>query len=150
METRLKFLEKGLGAVKALFGLNNYIRKGKIDLKLAHLVEFRVSQINGCAYCLDMHWKDAMSHGESEQRLYGLSAWRESPYYDDRERAALAWAEAVTKSRVPDDVYSEAESQFTDEELIDLTIIITTVNTWNRLNIAFPNDVGSYQVGQFA
>ena len=150
METRLKFLEKGLGAMKALFGLNNYIRKGKIDLKLAHLVEFRVSQINGCAYCLDMHWKDAVSHGESEQRLYGLSAWRESPYYDDRERAALAWAEAVTKSRVPDDVYSEAESQFTDEELIDLTIIITTVNTWNRLNIAFPNDVGSYQVGQFA
>ena len=150
METRLKLLEKGLGAMKALFGLNNYIRKGKIDLKLAHLVEFRVSQINGCAYCLDMHWKDAVSHGESEQRLYGLSAWRESPYYDDRERAALAWAEAVTKSRVPDDVYSEAESQFTDEELIDLTIIITTVNTWNRLNIAFPNDVGSYQVGQFA
>jgi AhpD family alkylhydroperoxidase len=150
METRLKFLEKGLGAIKALFGLNIYIRKGKIDLKLAHLVEFRVSQINGCAYCLDMHWKDAVSHGESEQRLYGLSAWRESPYYDARERAALAWAEAVTKSRVPDDVYSVAESQFTDEELIDLTIIITTVNTWNRLNIAFPNDVGSYQVGQFA
>ena len=150
METRLNFLEKGLGAMKALFGLNSYIRKCKIDLKLAHLVEFRVSQINGCAYCLDMHWKDAVSHGESEQRLYGLSAWRESPYYDARERAALAWAEAVTKSRVPDDVYSEAESQFTDEELIDLTIIITSVNTWNRLNIAFPNDVGSYQVGQFA
>ena len=150
METRLNFLEKGLGAMKALFGLNSYIRKCKIDLKLAHLVEFRVSQINGCAYCLDMHWKDAVSHGESEQRLYGLSAWRESPYYDARERAALAWAEAVTKSQVPDDVYSEAESQFTDEELIDLTIIITSVNTWNRLNIAFPNDVGSYQVGQFA
>jgi AhpD family alkylhydroperoxidase len=150
METRLKFLEKGLGAMKALFGLNNYIRKGKIDSKLAYLVEFRVSQINGCAYCLDMHWKDAVSNGESEQRLYGLSAWRESPYYDARERAALAWAEAVTKSHVSDDVYSEAESQFTDEELIDLTIIITTVNTWNRLNIAFPNDVGSYQVGQFA
>lgn len=150
METRLNFLEKGLGAMKALFGLNSYIRKCKIDLKLAHLVEFRVSQINGCAYCLDMHWKDAVSHGESEQRLYGLSAWRESPYYDARERAALAWAEAVTKSQVPDDVYSEAGSQFTDEELIDLTIIITSVNTWNRLNIAFPNDVGSYQVGQFA
>jgi AhpD family alkylhydroperoxidase len=150
METRLKLLEKGLGAMKALFGLNNYIRKGKIDSKLAHLVEFRVSQINGCAYCLDMHWKDAVSNGESEQRLYGLSAWRESPYYNARERAALAWAEAVTKSRVPDDIYSEAESQFTDEELIDLTVIITTVNTWNRLNIAFPNNVGSYQVGQFA
>lgn len=150
MEARLKFLEKGSGAMKALFGLGNYIRKGRIDPKLAHLIEFRVSQLNRCAYCLDMHWKDAVSHGESEQRLYGLSAWRESPYYNTRERAALAWAEAVTKSHVPDEIYSEAESQFTDEELIDLTIIITTVNTWNRLNIAFPNEVGSYQVGQFA
>jgi AhpD family alkylhydroperoxidase len=150
METRLKLLEKGMGAVRTLFGLNAYIRKCKIDAKLAHLIEFRVSQINGCAYCLDMHWKDAVSQGESEQRLYGLSAWRESPYYSARERAALAWAEAVTKAHVSDDVYTAAESQFTDEELIDLTIIITTINTWNRLNLAFPNDVGSYQVGQFA
>jgi AhpD family alkylhydroperoxidase len=150
METRLKLLEKGMGAVRTLFGLNAYIKKSKIDAKLAHLIEFRVSQINGCAYCLDMHWKDAVSLGESEQRLYGVSAWRESPYYSERERAALAWAEAVTKAHVSDEVYAEAESQFTDEELIDLTIIVTTVNTWNRLNLAFPNDVGSYQVGQFA
>ena len=150
METRLKLLEKGMGAVKTLFGLSNYIRKCQIDHKLAHLIEFRVSQINGCAYCLDMHWKDAVSEGESEQRLYGLSAWRESPYYSARERAALAWAEAVTKAHVPDEVYTEAESQFTDEELVDLTIIVTTINTWNRLNLAFPNDVGSYSVGQFA
>lgn len=150
METRLKFLEKGMGAMKTLFALSNYIRKSKIDNKLAHLIEFRVSQINGCAYCLDMHWKDAISQGESEQRLYGLSAWREAPYYSDRERAALAWAEAVTKARVPDEVYADAESQFTDEELIDLTMIITTINTWNRINISFPNDVGSYQTGQFA
>jgi AhpD family alkylhydroperoxidase len=150
METRLKLLEKGMGAVKALFGLTNYIKKGKIDQQLAHLIEFRVSQINGCAYCLDMHWKDAVALGESEQRLYGLSAWRESPYYSTRERAALAWAEAVTKAHVPDEVYREAESQFTDEELIDLTFISTTINTWNRFNLAFPNEVGSYQVGQFA
>ena len=150
METRLKLLEKGMGALKTLFGLTSYIKKCKIDQKLAHLIEFRVSQINGCAYCLDMHWKDAVSLGESEQRLYGLSAWRESPYYSARERAAFAWAEAVTKAHVPDEVYAEAESQFTDEELIDLTIIVTTINTWNRLNLAFPNDVGSYRVGQFA
>jgi AhpD family alkylhydroperoxidase len=150
METRLKLLEKGMGAVKALFGLTNYIKKGKIDQQLAHLIEFRVSQINGCAYCLDMHWKDAISLGESEQRLYGLSAWREAPYYSVRERAALAWAEAVTKAHVSDEVYREAESQFTDEELIDLTFISTTINTWNRFNLAFPNEVGSYQVGQFA
>jgi alkylhydroperoxidase family enzyme len=97
-----------------------------------------------------MHWKEAVSEGESEQRLYGLSAWRESPYYTDRERAALAWAEAVTKAHVSDDVYTAAESQFSDEELIDLTMIVTTINTWNRLNLAFPNDVGSYKVGQFA
>jgi AhpD family alkylhydroperoxidase len=150
MESRLKLLEKGMGAMKTLFGLNGYIKKCKIDSKLAHLIEFRVSQINGCAYCLDMHWKDAVSQGESEQRLYGVSAWRESPYYSARERAALAWAEAVTKARVPGEVYAAAESQFTDEELIDLTFIVTTINTWNRLNIAFPNDVGSYRVGQFA
>jgi AhpD family alkylhydroperoxidase len=150
METRVNFLEKGMGAMKTLFVLGNYIKKCTIDQKLAHLIEFRVSQINGCAYCLDMHWKDAISEGESEQRLYGLSAWRESPYYSARERAALAWAEAVTKAHVPDEVYAEAESQFTDEELIDLTIIVTTINTWNRLNLAFPNDVGSYRVGQFA
>lgn len=150
METRLNLLEKGMGAVKTLFGLNGYIRKCTIDHKLAHLIEFRVSQINGCAYCLDMHWKDAVAKGESEQRLYGLSAWREAPYYTARERAALAWAEAVTKAHVSDAVYAEAESQFTDEELIDLTIIVTTINTWNRLNLAFPNAVGTYRVGQFA
>jgi AhpD family alkylhydroperoxidase len=150
METRLNLLEKGMGAVKTLFVLGNYIKKSTIDRRLAHLIEFRVSQINGCAYCLDMHWKEAVSEGESEQRLYGLSAWRESPYYTDRERAALAWAEAVTKAHVSDDVYTAAESQFSDEELIDLTMIVTTINTWNRLNLAFPNDVGSYKVGQFA
>jgi AhpD family alkylhydroperoxidase len=139
-----------MGAVKTLYGLTSYIKKCKIEQKLAHLIEFRVSQINGCAYCLDMHWKDALSLGESEQRLYGLSAWREAPYYSARERAALAWAEAVTKADVPDEVYTAAESQFTDEELIDLTIIVTSINTWNRLNIAFQSDVGSYSVGQFA
>ena len=150
METRLNIFEKGKGAMKALYPLTAYIKKSSIDPKLTHLIEFRVSQMNGCAYCLDMHWKDAVALGESEQRLYGLSAWRESPYYSVRERAALAWSEAVTRTHVPDDVYATAEAHFSDEELVDLTVIVTAINTWNRLNLAFPNDVGSYQVGQFA
>lgn len=150
MDTRLNFMATGKDALKVLFGISNYIRKSKIEHQLAHLIEFRVSQINGCAYCLDMHWKDAIALGESEQRLYGLSAWREAPYYTARERAALAWAEAVTKAMVPQEVYAEAESQFTNEELVDLTIIVTAINTWNRINIAFPNGVGTYRVGQFA
>lgn len=150
MEARVNLMEKGMGAVKALFGLTQYIKKSSIDQQLAHLIEFRVSQINGCAYCLDMHWKDAVALGESEQRLYGLSAWRESPYYTDRERAALAWAESLTKAQMHDNVYDEAASQFSDQELIDLTMIVTTINTWNRMNIAFPNAVGTYRVGQFA
>lgn len=150
MEARLNLFEKGMGVIKALNGLSVYIRKSTIDHRLAHLIEFRVSQINGCAYCLDMHWKDAIANGESEQRLYGLSAWRESPYYSERERAALEWAEAVTAAHVSDEVYAKAGAQFSDEELVDLTFIVTAVNTWNRINIAFPNDVGSYQVGQFA
>lgn len=150
MEARLKLFEKGMGAIKALYGLSSYIKKCSIDHRLAHLIEFRVSQINGCAYCLDMHWKDAIAKGETEQRLYSLSAWRESPYYSERERAALEWAEAVTAADVSNEVYDKAEAQFSDEELIDLTLIVTAINTWNRLNLAFPNDVGSYQVGQFA
>lgn len=150
MEARVNLMEKGMGAVKALYGLTQYIKKSSIDPQLAHLIEFRVSQINGCAYCLDMHWKDAVALGETEQRLYGLSAWRESPYYTDRERAALAWAESLTKAQMPDKVYDEAASQFSDQELIDLTMIVTAINTWNRMNIAFPNAVGTYSVGQFA
>lgn len=149
MGNRLNLMEKGMSALKPVFGLTTYINKSTIELKLRELVDFRVSQINGCAFCLDMHSKDARAHGETEQRLYGLSAWRETPYYTERERAALAWAEAVTEVHVPDEVYAEAKKQFSDEELIDLTIIVTSINTWNRLNLAFPNAVGTYTVGQF-
>ena len=149
METRLNVFEKGMGALKPVFGLTTYLKKSTIDSKLQELIDFRVSQINGCAYCLDMHSKDARAHGETEQRLYGLSAWRETPYYTDRERAALAWAEAVTSVHISDDVYAVAKAQFSDEELIDLTVVVTTINTWNRINLAFPNAVGTYQVGQF-
>lgn len=97
-----------------------------------------------------MHYKDARAKGETEQRLYGLSAWEESPYYTDRERAAFAWAEAVTACHVTDEVYNIAKAQFSDEELIDLTLSVTTINTWNRINLSFPNTPGTYQVGQFA
>ena len=149
MEQRVNIHEKGQGALKTLYGVGGYLKKSPVEQKLLELVYFRVSQINGCAYCLDMHSKDLRAGGETEQRLYGISAWRETPYYSDRERAALAWAEAVTNCHVPDAVYNETKAQFSDEELIDLTFAITTINTWNRLNLAFPNGVGTYRVGQF-
>jgi AhpD family alkylhydroperoxidase len=149
MEQRIKMYEKGQNAMKSLQTTTAYLRKSPLEVGLRELVDFRVSQINGCAYCLDMHSKDARHHGETEQRLYGLSAWREAPYYTERERAALAWAEAVTACRVPDDIYNEAKAQFSDEELIDLTMGVTAINTWNRLNLAFPNEPGTYRVGMF-
>lgn len=153
MEQRINLLEKGQGAIKALFGLGIYLSKSSVEQKLLHLVEFRASQINGCAYCLDMHSKDLRAEGETEQRLYMLEAWRESPFYTDRERAALAWTEAVTlvnESHVPDEVYEEARKQFSEEELIDLTLAIAAVNSWNRMNIALRTTPGTYQPGQLA
>ncbi|GGB23132.1 MULTISPECIES: carboxymuconolactone decarboxylase family protein [Mucilaginibacter] len=150
MEQRISMWEKGQNALKPLFGINTYLKKSPLELSLRELVNFRVSQINKCAYCLDMHYKDARAKGETEQRLYGLSAWEESPYYTDRERAAFAWAEAVTACHVTDEVYNIAKAQFSDEELIDLTLSVTTINTWNRINLSFPNTPGTYQVGQFA
>lgn len=149
MEKRLNFFVTGKNALKPLFELGAYLKKSTLEKELAHLVEFRVSQINQCAYCLDMHYKDARANGTTEQRLYGLSAWRESPYYTEKERAAFAWAEAVTAAKVPDEVYAEVRAHFSEEELVDLTFAITTINTWNRLNIAFPHNVGTYQVGMF-
>lgn len=149
MAQRIDFLAKGQSALKPLFELGAYLKKSSLGLRLLELVYFRVSQINGCAYCLDMHSKELRAAGEGEQRLYGLSAWREAPYYTDRERAALAWAEAVTAVRVPDEVYDEVKKHFSETELIDLTMSVNVINTWNRLNVAFPGDIGSYQVGQF-
>lgn len=149
METRLNVFEKGLNALKPIFGMGAYLKKSTIETKLKELLDFRVSQMNGCAYCLDMHYKDARAHGETEQRLYGLSAWREAPYYTDRERAALAWAEALTNVEVTDEVYTKVKTQFSDEELIDLTMVVNNINTWNRINLAFPNAIGTYKVGQF-
>src|SRR5213592_39361 len=148
MEPRIKYAKVAPGIYEAMFGLGNYLRKSGLDESLINLVCLRASQINGCAYCIDMHWKDLRSAGEGEQRLYGLDAWEESPYYTDRERAALAWAEAVTKIReghAPDEVYEEARKQFTEKELADLTLAIATINAWNRLSIAARTVPGTYQ-----
>jgi len=149
METRINVFEKGQKALSTLFGISSYLKKSGLEKSLLDLVDFRVSQINSCAYCLDMHSKEALAAGETPQRLFALSAWRETPFFTSKERAALAWAEAVTACHVPDEIYTEAKTQFSDEELIDLTLVITTINTWNRINLAFPNNVGSYRVGQF-
>lgn len=148
METRLNLFEKGQNALKPLFSFGAYLKKSPVA-DVLELVFFRVSQINGCAYCLDMHSKDARAKGETEQRLYGISAWQETPYYTDRERAAFAWAEAVTKCHIPDETYAQAREQFSEEELVDLTVAVTTINTWNRLNLSFPQVAGTYKVGMF-
>src|SRR6266480_2830786 len=153
MEQRVNVHEKGQRALKSLYSLGAYLAKSPVEKSLLHLIEFRVSQINGCAYCLDMHSKDLRAEGETEQRLYMLDAWREAPLYTERERAALAWAEAVTKltgGNVPDEIYSAARKQFSEEELIDLTMGVITINCYNRINIAFRAEAGTYQPGQHA
>lgn len=149
METRLNIFEHA-NSLKPLFALAGQLNKSTLDINLRELVNFRVSQVNGCAYCLDMHAKDARHRGETEQRLYTVSAWRETPFFSERERAALAFAEAVNKGHVPDSVYAQAQQQFSDQELFDLTLTVAAINVWNRLNLTFGNEVGSYQVGQFA
>jgi AhpD family alkylhydroperoxidase len=153
MRKRINALEAKPQVIKALMGLGGYLVKSSIEKPLLHLIEFRVSQINGCAFCLDMHAKDLRVSGETEQRIYMLSAWRETGLYSDREEAALAWAEAVTKlehQEVSDAVYERALTIFTAAELADLTLAVTTINTWNRFNIAFHTPAGDYQPGQFA
>lgn len=153
MKQRMNYYEKGFKAIKPLFSLGAYLAKSSVEQSLQDLVHFRVSQINGCAYCLDMHSKDLRAHGETEQRLYMIDAWREAPLYTNRERAALAWAEAVTKlekQEVPHDVYEEARRQFSEQELVDLTMSVIAINSWNRLNIAFRTPAGDYVPGQHA
>jgi AhpD family alkylhydroperoxidase len=152
MEQRMNAYDKGNKGIKALFNFGNHVRNSSIEQSLQDLIDFRVSQINGCAFCLDMHSKDFRAHGESEQRLYLLSAWREASCYSDRERAAFAWAEAVTNlpgNSVPDETYNQAREQFSEVELIDLTLAVITINSYNRLNIAFRTPAGNYVPGQF-
>jgi AhpD family alkylhydroperoxidase len=137
--------------MKAMYGLGAYLYKSPIEQALLNLLYFRVSQINGCAYCLDMHSKDLRAKGETEQRLYMLEAWKEAPFYTDRERAALAWAEAVTiltSKEVPYAMYEQARTHFSETELVDLTLAVIAINGYNRINIAFRTAAGGYKAGQ--
>ena len=148
MQTRLDYGKAAPGSVQAMYKLQKYVDDSGLEHSLLELVKTRVSQINGCAFCVDMHTKDARAAGETEQRLYGLSAWREAPFYTDRERAALAWAEVVTnisQTHASDEEYEAARSHFDDEELVKLTMAIITINGWNRLSIVFRPEVGTYQ-----
>jgi AhpD family alkylhydroperoxidase len=139
VEERIKWWRTNPGGYHALAGLDRYVNDdSSIEEPLRELVKLRASQINGCAYCIDMHWKDAREAGESEQRLSLLSAWYEAPQFTDRERAALAWTEALTlisETHAPDDVYAQVRAQFDEKETADLTLAIATINAWNRMSI---------------
>ena len=152
MRTRIDYTKVSPQVLRHLLGLNAMIEASGLEPALLELVKMRASQINGCAYCLDMHTKDARVAGESEQRLYLLDAWREAALYSDRERAALAWTEAVTRvtdGHVPDDVYDQVSNAFTEHELVGLTLAVVTINSFNRLNIAFRIEAGSYRPGMY-
>ncbi len=151
MKSRINVAHVSPAAYRAMSALETYIHSSSIEPRLVHLLKMRASQINGCAYCLDMHSKDARALGETEQRLYGLDAWREAPYYTDRERAALAWIESltlVTQGHVPDEVFEEARKVFSEQEVVDLAMIAVAINGWNRLAIAFRAEAGNYQPRQ--
>jgi AhpD family alkylhydroperoxidase len=148
MSARIDFTKVAPGAMRAMYGLEKYLVESSIEKPLRDLIKLRASQINGCAYCIDMHYKDARTAGETEQRLYGLVAWREAPYYTERERAALAWTEALTliaENHVPDELYEKIRRQFSEQELVDLTLVVVTINAWNRIAISFLSEPGSYQ-----
>jgi len=151
MEERIKYAKVASEGYRAMYGLERYVRQSGLEPSLLELIKLRASQINGCAYCIDMHWKDARARGESEQRLYGLMAWRETSYYTERERAALAWTEAVTliaDTHAPDELYEEVRQHFSEVELVNLTLAIVTINGWNRLAISFRTEPGTYQPTQ--
>jgi AhpD family alkylhydroperoxidase len=148
MEARLDYTRKSPDGYKTYLAFNHFVENCGLERSLLELVKTRASQINGCAYCLDMHTIDARAAGETEQRLYVLPAWREAPFYTERERAALAWTEAVTlvgETHIPDDVYEEARRCFSEEELVNLTWAIVTINGWNRMAIAFRSQPGKYK-----
>jgi AhpD family alkylhydroperoxidase len=147
-EPRIDYKKVAPQAIQALWTVERYARESKLEPQLLELVKLRASMINGCAYCVDMHSKDARARGESEQRLYALSVWREAPFFTPRERAALAWTEAVTTvsaGHVPDEVYRLAREHFEERELVDLTMAIIAINGWNRLAIAFRAVAGTYE-----
>ena len=153
MKARIDLMRVNPGVIQAMLGLERQIRQAGFDHRLLDLVRMRASQINGCSYCLDMHSKDARADGETEQRLYGLNAWRDTPYYSARERAALEWTEALTlvsETGVPDDVYECVREQFSEDELVHLTLAVVSINGWNRLNIAARTVPGDYVAGSLA
>jgi AhpD family alkylhydroperoxidase len=151
MKPRINYAKAAPGVYDAMDALDQYVQKCGLERRLLLLVQLRASQINGCAYCLDMHWKDLQATGETELRMYSLDAWRECPYYSDRERAALAWTEAVTliaNGHAPDGVYEEVKPHFNEKELSDLTLAIAAINAWNRLSIAARLVPGNYKAVQ--
>lgn len=148
MKSRLNYNEVAPGALRAMMGLEKYVHQSDLESSLVELVKMRASQLNECAYCIDMHSKDARKAGETEQRLYALSAWRETPFFSERERAALEWTEALTKlssTHVSDELYDSVKKHFSDEEMVVLTMSIVAINGWNRLGVGFRSEVGTYQ-----
>jgi AhpD family alkylhydroperoxidase len=153
VKARFNYTKVAPGVYDAMDALDAYIGASGLERPLLLLVQLRASQLNGCAFCIDMHWKDLRALDETEQRLYGLDAWRESPYYTDRERAALAWVEAVTfiaSGHASDGVYEEVKGHFSEKELADLTLAIATINAWNRLAIAARLVPGAYRAAEVA
>jgi AhpD family alkylhydroperoxidase len=148
MEPRLDYQHAFPEGYQGMLHLEAIIRRSGLEPSLIELVKIRASQLNGCAFCLDMHTKDARAHGETEQRIYALTAWHEAPFFTERERAALAWTEAITniqQGHASEDAYAQVRLQFSEEELVKLTYAITQINSWNRIAIAFRPEVGSYQ-----
>jgi AhpD family alkylhydroperoxidase len=148
MQSRLEIQKVAPEAYRAMTALGNYVRNSGLEPGLVELVKVRASQMNGCAYCVDMHTKDARAQGETEQRLYGLTVWRETPFYTDRERAALAWTEALTlisETHAPDDAYEDVRRHFSELELVNLSMAIVAINSWNRLALGFRTVPGTYQ-----
>lgn len=148
---RLEYNKVSPQAVQAMYALEKFVRESGLEPSLLELIKMRASQINGCAYCIDMHSKDARTHGETEQRLYALAAWRETPFFTDRERAALEWTESLTLvsgNHVPDEIFERVRQHFNSEELVALSMAIVTINSWNRLAIAFRAVPGTYQPAQ--
>jgi len=152
MKSRINFVKQAPKAVELLEALHRYVEESGLEHPMLELVKMRASQINGCAYCLDMHSKDARAAGETEQRLYLLNAWREAPLYSPRERAALEWTEAVTlvaDGHVPDEVYERVREQFDEKDLLNLTLAVVAINGWNRLCISTRAEAGGYKPGMF-
>ncbi|MDE1920802.1 MAG: carboxymuconolactone decarboxylase family protein [Candidatus Omnitrophica bacterium] len=148
MKPRILYKEIAPDGYKAMLGIERYVHHCGLEKPLLELVRIRASQINGCAYCLDMHTKDARAGGESEQRLYAIAVWKETPFFSQRERAALLWTETVTRisdEGVPDEVYEAVNQYFSERELVDLTLAIVAINSWNRLGVAFRAIPGEYQ-----